>query len=82
MKGSSQPKTRRKEYLDFNIENTTFTRFDDGVDSPFAGTVKIAGEFGMFDETALIEKGDEVFTRNEVILYAVHLSWPGRASGI
>jgi hypothetical protein len=36
----------------------------------------------MLDETALIEKGDEVFTRDEMILDAVCLSWSGRARGI
>jgi len=36
----------------------------------------------MLDETALIEKGDEVFTRDEMILHAVDLPWPGRAGGI
>jgi hypothetical protein len=36
----------------------------------------------MLDETALIEKGDEVFTRDEMILHAVELPWSGRARGI
>lgn len=36
----------------------------------------------MFDETALIEKGDEAFTRDEMILHAVGFPWSGRARGI
>jgi hypothetical protein len=61
MKERSQPGQGKKIYLNFNVENTTFPRFNDGVDSLFAGTVKVTGEFGMFDETGLIEKGDELF---------------------
>jgi hypothetical protein len=58
-----------------NVENT---RLDDGVDSLFAGAVEVTGKFGMLDETALIEKGEKVFAENEVILYAIDLSWSGR----
>ena len=47
-----------------------------------ASTVKVSGELGMLDETALIEEGDEVLPRDEMILYAVDLSWPGGASSI
>ena len=36
----------------------------------------------MLDKTALIEEGDEVFTRDKIILDAVDLSWSGRAGGI
>ena len=36
----------------------------------------------MLDETALIEKGDEIFTRDEMVLHAVDLSWSGGAGGI
>jgi len=36
----------------------------------------------MLDETALIEKGDEFFTRDEMILHAIDLSWSGWARGI
>jgi hypothetical protein len=36
----------------------------------------------MFDETALIEEGDEVFTRDEMILRAIDFPWSGGARGI
>lgn len=48
----------------------------------FAGTVKVAGELGMLDETTLIEKGDEVWARDEIVLYAIYLTRSGGASGI
>ena len=73
---------KEEEYLDFDIENTTFAGFDDGVDSLFAGSIEVAGKFGMLNETALIEKGDEVFTRDEMILHAADFPWSGRARGI
>lgn len=69
-------------YLDFDVENTTFTRFHNGVDGLFASSVKVTGEFGMLHKTALVEKGDEIFTRDEMILHAIDLPWPGRAGGI
>ncbi len=36
----------------------------------------------MLDETALIEKGDEFLTRDEMILHAVEFPWSGGARGI
>lgn len=53
---------KEEEYLDFNIENTTFTGFDNVFNSLFASAVEVAGKFGMLYKTALIEEGDEVFT--------------------
>jgi hypothetical protein len=82
MKGFFSTSTKEEIYLDFYVENTTFARFNDGVDSLFASTVKVAGEFGMLDETAMIEKGDEVVTRDEMVLHAIGLSWSGGAGGI
>lgn len=69
-------------YLDFDVENTTFTRFHNGVDCLLASSVKVTGKFGMFYETALVEKGDEIVTRDKMILHAIDLPWPGRAGGI
>jgi hypothetical protein len=69
-------------YLDFDVENTTFARFNDGVDCLFASSVKVTGEFGMLDETALVEKGDEIFTRDKMILHAIYLARSGGAGGI
>jgi hypothetical protein len=80
--GKFSTENKEEEYLDFDIENTTFARFNDGVDSLFASTVKVTWKFGMFDETALIEKGDEVFPRDEMILHAVGFPWSGGARGI
>jgi hypothetical protein len=82
MKGGFSTGTKGGIYLDFDVENTTFARFHDGGDGLFASTVEVAGEFGMLDETALIEKGDEFLTRDEMVLDAVDLPWSGCAGGI
>jgi hypothetical protein len=76
------PRTRVATYLDFNVQNTTLAWFNDRGNSLFAGTVKVTGKFGMLYEATAIEKGDEFLARDEMVLYAIDLSWSRSTSGI
>ncbi len=37
----------------------------------------ISGEFGVFDESAILDEVLEVIARNEVVLFSMLFSWPG-----
>lgn len=72
----------RKTHLSLDVEHASASCLCDVCDGHAGGTVKVAGELGVFDEGVFCEEGLELVVGDEVVVFAVFFAWPGCAGGV